>query len=76
MMAMTVNGDMGMKTCLSGGYYEDNDEHVPSAPVLVSAEDSLGHMGFYQLPEENGKCSCYQVYIKCLSMDDMEKFIY
>ncbi|OVW40868.1 hypothetical protein BME49_24980, partial [Klebsiella pneumoniae] len=34
-----------------------------------------GHMGFYQLPEENGKRSRYQVHIECLSMNDMEKFI-
>ncbi|HFR0380170.1 TPA: hypothetical protein ACGTZL_005568, partial [Klebsiella pneumoniae] len=50
-----------------------NDVYVPSAPVPVSAGDSLGHMGFYQLPEENGKRSRYQVHIECLSMDDMEK---
>ncbi|HCF6519049.1 TPA: hypothetical protein NIJ49_005310, partial [Klebsiella pneumoniae] len=49
--------------------------YVPSAPVPVSAGDSLGHMGFYQLPEENGKRSRYQVHIECLSTDDMEKFI-
>lgn len=52
-----------------------NDVYVPSEPVPVSAGDSLGHMGFYQLPEENGKRSRYQVHIECLSMDDMEKFI-
>ena len=52
-----------------------NDVYVPSAPVPVSAGDSLGHMGFYQLPEENGKRSRYQVHIECLSTDDMEKFI-
>lgn len=52
-----------------------NDVYVPSAPVPVNAGDSLGHMGFYQLPEENGKRSRYQVHIECLSMDDMEKFI-
>lgn len=34
-----------------------NDVYVPSAPVPVNAGDSLGHMGFYQLPEENGKRS-------------------
>ncbi|MDZ3039566.1 hypothetical protein M2B96_26560, partial [Klebsiella pneumoniae] len=44
-----------------------NDVYVPSAPVPVSAGDSLGHMGFYQLPEENGKRSRYQVHIECLS---------
>ncbi len=52
-----------------------NDVYVPSAPVPVSAGDSLGHMGFYQLPEENGKRSRYQAHIECLSTDDMEKFI-
>lgn len=52
-----------------------NDVYVPSEPVPVNAGDSLGHMGFYQLPEENGKRSRYQVHIECLSMDDMEKFI-
>ena len=52
-----------------------NDVYVPPVPVPVSAGDSLGHMGFYQLPEENGKRSRYQVHIECLSMDDMEKFI-
>ncbi|HFT7188388.1 TPA: glycoside hydrolase family 19 protein [Enterobacter ludwigii] len=52
-----------------------NDVYVPSEPVPINAGDSLGHMGFYQLPEENGKRSRYQVHIECLSMDDMEKFI-
>lgn len=52
-----------------------NDVYVPATPVPVSAGDSLGHMGFYQLPEENGKRSRYQVHIECLGMDDMEKFI-
>ncbi|WP_421636444.1 glycoside hydrolase family 19 protein [Enterobacter ludwigii] len=52
-----------------------NDVYVPSEPVPINSGDSLGHMGFYQLPEENGKRSRYQVHIECLSMDDMEKFI-
>ncbi|WP_436892942.1 glycoside hydrolase family 19 protein [Siccibacter turicensis] len=52
-----------------------NEVYVPSEPVPINAGDSLGHMGFYQLPEENGKRSRYQVHIECLSMDDMEKFI-
>lgn len=52
-----------------------NGVYVPPTPVPVSAGDSLGHLGFYQLPEENGKRSRYQVHIECLSMDDMEKFI-
>ena len=52
-----------------------NDVHVPTSSIPVSAGDSLGHMGFYQLPEENGKRSRYQVHIECLSMDDMMNFI-
>ncbi|WP_230979167.1 glycoside hydrolase family 19 protein, partial [Intestinirhabdus alba] len=48
---------------------------VPASPVPVSAGDGIGHMGFHQLPEENGKRSRYQVHIECLSMDDMEKFL-
>ncbi|WP_054181236.1 glycoside hydrolase family protein [Trabulsiella odontotermitis] len=52
-----------------------NEVYVPPSPVPVSAGDGLGHMGFYQLPEENGKRSRYQVHIECLSADDMEKFI-
>ncbi|WP_241673527.1 glycoside hydrolase family 19 protein [Ewingella americana] len=39
-------------------------------PIGISAGDSIGHMGFYQLPEENGKRSRYQVHIECLSMDN------
>jgi hypothetical protein len=48
---------------------------VPATPVAIRAGDSIGHLGFYQLPEENGKLSRYQVHIECLSMDDMEKYI-
>jgi len=43
---------------------------IPTTPISVNAGDSIGHMGFYQLPEENGKRSRYQVHIECLSMDD------
>ncbi|MFZ4833741.1 hypothetical protein [Rouxiella sp. Mn2063] len=42
----------------------------PLTPIAISAGDSIGHMGFYQLPEENGKRSRYQVHIECLSMDE------
>ncbi|HHT5131622.1 TPA: hypothetical protein ACTY19_005136 [Enterobacter hormaechei] len=62
-------------TAASGSEPVFNDVYVPSAPVPVNAGDSLGHMGFHQLPEENGKLSRYQVHIECLSMDDMERFI-
>lgn len=66
---------MPVAPAVSGSEAILNDLYVPPTPVPVSAGDSLGHMGFYQLPEENGKRSRYQVHIECLSMDDMEKFI-
>jgi hypothetical protein len=54
----------------SGGQPVFGDVVKPSTPIAISAGDSIGHMGFYQLPEENGKRSRYQVHIECLSMDD------
>ncbi|HDT2077480.1 MULTISPECIES: glycoside hydrolase family protein [Enterobacter] len=43
---------------------------VPETPVAISAGDSIGHLGFYELPEESGKRSRYQVHIECLSPDN------
>lgn len=51
------------------------DEVVPNASIRINAGDNIGHMGFFQLPEENGKRSRYQVHIECLSMGDVEKFL-
>ena len=52
------------------------DELVKAEPAVpVSAGDGLGHMGFYQLPLENGKTSRYQVHIECLSAGDVETFL-
>jgi predicted chitinase len=45
---------------------------ITQAPIKISAGDGIGHMGFYQLPEEHGKRSRYQVHIECLSMDDKQ----
>ncbi|PSH17987.1 hypothetical protein B7R74_15855, partial [Yersinia pseudotuberculosis] len=42
----------------------------PPTAIAINAGDSIGHMGFFQLPEENGKRSRYQVHIECFSMDD------
>ncbi len=39
-------------------------------PVAISAGDGIGHMGFFQLPEDNGKLSRYQVHLECLSPGD------
>ncbi|MEA9393233.1 hypothetical protein SJI19_22280, partial [Acerihabitans sp. TG2] len=43
---------------------------TPPTPIAIKAGENIGHMGFYQLPENNGKLSRYQVHIECLSMDD------
>ena len=52
------------------------DEVVKAEPAIpVSAGDNLGHMGFYQLPLEDGKTSRYQVHIECLSTGDLDKFL-
>lgn len=42
----------------------------PATAMTINGGDSIGHMGFFQLPEENGKRSRYQVHIECFSMDD------
>jgi hypothetical protein len=42
---------------------------IPPVPIAINAGDNIGHLGFYQLPEENGKRSRYQAHIECLSMD-------
>lgn len=47
----------------------------PAIPIPVSAGDSIGHLGFYELPTDNGKKSRYQLHIECLSMDDVARFI-
>lgn len=40
-----------------------------TTPIKIAAGDSIGHLGFYELPQDNGKLSRYQVHIECLSMD-------
>jgi hypothetical protein len=51
------------------------NEVVSDVGIKIKAGDGLGHMGFYQLPEENGKSSRYQVHIECLSMDPLDTFV-
>ncbi|MCY1701002.1 hypothetical protein OVA10_23665 [Lelliottia sp. SL45] len=54
----------------SGEHPVFGDVVVPPVPVRISAGESIGHMGFHQLPEENGRRSRYQVHIECLSTDE------
>ncbi|MBN1086027.1 hypothetical protein JNO12_15530 [Erwinia aphidicola] len=63
------DGDSLTKTAASGGEAKFGEVVIPPAPIAVSAGDGIGHMGFYQLPEEGGMHSRYQVHIECLSMD-------
>lgn len=52
------------------------DKVVCPAPYPVSAGDSVGHLGYFQIPKEGGYDACYQVHIECLSMDDnLETFL-
>ncbi|EOI5715202.1 glycoside hydrolase family protein [Cronobacter turicensis] len=47
-----------------------------STPVKIKAGDSIGHLGFFELPTDNGRLSRYQVHIECLSTDDnLENFL-
>lgn len=59
----------------SGAQPTFGDVVKPATAIPISAGDSIGHLGFYELPTENGKRSRYQVHIECLSMDDVAKFI-
>lgn len=65
------DGDSLTKTAqaAAGGEPKFGEVVIPAAPVEINAGDSIGHMGFYELPEEDGKQSRYQVHIECLSMD-------
>ncbi|MDK1229592.1 hypothetical protein [Cronobacter turicensis] len=47
-----------------------------STPLKIMAGDSIGHLGFFELPTDNGKLSRYQVHIECLSTDEnLENFL-
>ncbi|MCX0501612.1 hypothetical protein D3M71_21060 [Erwinia billingiae] len=65
------DGDSLTKTAevAAGGEPKFGEVVIPPEPVKINAGDSIGHMGFYELPEEDGKQSRYQVHIECLSMD-------
>ncbi len=52
------------------------DTVVCPTPYSISAGDSVGHLGYFQLPKEGGYDARYQVHIECLSMDDnLETFL-
>jgi muramidase (phage lysozyme) len=52
------------------------DRVVCPTPYPISAGDSIGHLGYFQIPKDGGYIARYQVHIECLSMDDnLEAFL-
>lgn len=47
-----------------------DDVVVAPAPIAIKAGASVGHMGFFQIPNDTGSSSRYMVHIECLTMDD------
>lgn len=46
------------------------DTVVCPTPYPISAGESIGHLGYFQIPKEGGYDVRYQVHIECLSDDD------
>ncbi|MGC1023997.1 glycoside hydrolase family 19 protein [Pantoea agglomerans] len=46
------------------------DTVVCPTPYPISAGDSVGHLGYFQVPKDGGYDVRYQVHIECLSADD------
>lgn len=46
------------------------DTVVCPTPYPINASDSVGHLGYFQVPKEGGYTARYQVHIECLSADD------
>ncbi|QJT81795.1 N-acetylmuramidase domain-containing protein [Kosakonia sp. MUSA4] len=63
------NDNLIAVSAASEGLVKYGEVVIPGTPVAINAGDSIGHLGFYELPEENGKRSRYQVHIECLSAD-------
>ncbi|MGE6428876.1 glycoside hydrolase family protein, partial [Serratia sp. NPDC078593] len=52
------------------------DKVICPTPYPLGAGDSIGHLGYFQVPKEGGYDARYQVHIECLSMDDnLETFL-
>nr|WP_229655751.1 hypothetical protein [Pantoea sp. 201603H] len=46
------------------------DKVTCPTPYPISAGDSIGHLGYFQVPKDGGYDARYQVHIECLSADD------
>lgn len=52
------------------------DTVVCPTPYPIKAGDSIGHLGYFQIPKDGGYDACYQVHIECLSTDNnLETFL-
>lgn len=51
------------------------DTVVCPAPCPVKAGDPVGHLGYFQVPTEDGHEKRYQVHIECLTPDDLPRFL-
>ncbi|WP_261640624.1 hypothetical protein [Erwinia mallotivora] len=51
------------------------DTVVCPTPCPINAGDPVGHLGYFQVPTEDGHEKRYQVHIECLTTDDLPRFL-
>lgn len=51
------------------------DTVVCPIPYPIKAGDPVGHLGYFQVPSEDGHEKRYQVHIECLTTDDLPRFL-
>lgn len=51
------------------------DTVVCPTPYPIKAGDPVGHLGYFQVPTDNGHEKRYQVHIECLTTDDLPRFL-
>ncbi|WNI84137.1 hypothetical protein [Citrobacter portucalensis] len=51
------------------------DTVVCPTPYPIKAGDPVGHLGYFQVPTEDGHEKRYQVHIECLTTDDLPRFL-
>ncbi|EDC3688772.1 hypothetical protein GAG18_19400 [Salmonella enterica] len=51
------------------------DTMVCPTPYPIKAGDPVGHLGYFQVPREDGHEKRYQVHIECLTADDLPRFL-
>ena len=51
------------------------DTVVCPTPYPIKAGAPVGHLGYFQVPTDNGHEKRYQVHIECLTTDDLPRFL-